>query len=70
MSWFLAFGNASLGMWEAAGGKSRRLAPLFYSCCVTLDWSFMLMAYLVKNHRVGCGVRVAGERRDDPGVKC
>lgn len=68
--WFLVFGNVSLGMWEVVGGKFGRFVFLFYFCCVILDWFFMLMVYLVKNYRVGCGVRVVGERRDDLGVKC
>lgn len=62
-------------MWEAAGGKSGRLdPPLLSSCCVTLEWSLLPLAsptLLLKNHRVGCGVRIARRRRkrDDQGVK-
>lgn len=51
------------GVWECwfrnvrgGGRQSGRLAPLFYSCFVTLEWSFIPLAFLIpllKNHRVG-----------------
>lgn len=48
------------GIWKYwfsnEGGDSARLAPLFYSCCVTLEWSFVPLASLIpllKSHRVG-----------------
>lgn len=59
VSWFLAFGNVGLVTWEAVGGESAKLAPLFYLGCVTLQWSFIPLASLIpllKSHMVGYGI--------------